>query len=688
MFWFFSSEKNKSLLFLKKKKQKDVYAWWCLLLVWCGPALAATPQCSPAPMLQPGKTLLLERVLVRPGGKLSASPDGAGGAIVPAFTALFVYGRSADGKFVQVGARSDCKPQGWMPQDALVSWRHDMVAAFTARNNRDRVLFFGTDMVPKSVLALTDTAAKAAELQRAASSGPAAAGIVAEEPATPVDINKQFYLLPILDAKIAHFAEGREADILHVASLTQRASALPGTSAPSAAVSPPPAGSAGAAPERHNFTTAVVFVLDATQSMDPYLDRSRQTLDKILAKVEAEHLQDRVRFGLVAFRDDPKAVPAIEYGTRVYADPGKIATRAAFDKAVHGLRAARVSSRAVAEDVYAGMETAIDKIDWSSFDGRFIVLVTDASAREPNSGIVSTKLDEGALAILAREKNIAILSVHLLTPEGGDKEHARAEKQYKVLSAYPGEGALYYPVPAGSVSEFGKRADTIANSLVHLIESAEDNGGARPDAPPPPPPQVAKPESRADPQAASADIAAVGYAMRMAYLGKLAGSSAPTMFDSYALNWDMAHHDVKSLDIRILMSKSQLSDLAATVSAIYDAFQKGIGDPPGLAQQLRSALLTLSRDPTKIGAAGNRELTEAALGEYLDGLPFQSKVMGIDQDAWLGMSPGDQQDLIDHLAVDLELYRHFEDDRDHWVKLAPDAAPEDAVYPVPLDAMP
>nr|WP_294509962.1 VWA domain-containing protein [uncultured Rhodopila sp.] len=655
-----------------------------LSVLSCGVSVAqpvAAPSCQPAPQLQPGKTQLLERVLVRPGARLATKPDGADGVPVPAFSALFVYGRSPDGAAVQVGVSSDCKPQGWMRADSVVSWRHTMVAAFTPRSNRDRVLFFGSADAPKALLPLPDTTAEAARLHDAATKAPGTAGVVAQEPPTPVDIDKQFYLLPILDAQSLRFGTSLSpsnlpVDILHVASLSEKS--------PASDKSPASPAAATASAERHSFRTAVVFVLDATESMDPYLNRSRETLDKIFAKVEAEKLQDRVRFGLVAFRDDPKAVPRIEYGTRVYADPNRISSKAAFDQAVKGMRAATVSSRAVAEDVYAGMETAIDKVDWSGFDGKFVVLVTDASAREPDSGIVATNMDEGALALLAQEKGIALMAVHLLTKEGGDKDHERAERQYKVLTRFPGRGPLYYSVPAGDVNEFGKEADKIAAALVQLIESAEDNGGARPDAPPPPAPPSPS-AAKTDP---AADIAAVGYAMRLAYLGKVAGSAAPAMFESWALDKDLAHHDVQSLDIRVLMSKAQLSDLAATVSALNDAMQKGIADPDSFERQLRSALLTLSRDPNKIGSNANRELTDAALGEYVAGLPFRSKVMGLTQDAWLGMSPSEQQELIDHLAVDLELYQHMQDDVGHWVSLAPGARPEDAVYPVPLNAFP
>jgi hypothetical protein len=650
-----------------------------LIAVLCAAGLALCPQviaattggpdtlhCKPAPLMEPGKTMLQDRVLVRPGATLSPQAGAAGGTVVPAFSVLFVYARSPDGKSVQVGASSACKPDGWISADHLVPWRHTIVAAFTPRASRGPVVFFGSD--------------KAADAALAAPAQPPA-DVIAQEPATPVDINKQFYLLPVLEADARQFPGSKEpVDVLEVAALSQ-----PG--APANGAANQPGGAKAPTTERQNFRTGVVFVTDATMSMDPYLDRTRQVLSKIIAKVHAAHLDERVRFGLVAFRDDPRAVPKIEWGTRIYADPNQVTTPEQWDKAVAGLSAARVSSRAVAEDVYAGMEKAIDGIDWSGFDARFIVLVTDASAREPNSGIVVTKLDEGALALLAREKGIAIMAVHLLTKEGGPGDHARAEKQYRVMTAFPGRGPLYYQVPAGNVSAFGAQAEIIANGLVQLIENAEDNGSARPDAPPPPPPPPANVKEKS-PEAAAQDIAAVGYAMRLAYLGKLQGSAAPPMFESWALDRDLAHNDVVSLDIRVLLSKSQLSDLAATVSALYGAFEKSLGDPSDLAQQLRSALLTLSRDPNKIGSASNRDLTKAALDEYLDGLPFKSRVMSMDDDTWLSMSPGDQQELIDHLAVDLEMYQHMEDDVSHWVKLAPGAAPEDAVYPVPFNALP
>src|SRR3954464_12115741 len=116
------------------QNRRSLYVvWFCLAALWVPVALAqsAVPNCSPAPQLQPGKTRLLDRVLVRPGATISPKTDGSGAKPVPAFSALFVYGHSPDGALIQVGASSSCQPQGWMQAESLVPWRHTMVAAFT-----------------------------------------------------------------------------------------------------------------------------------------------------------------------------------------------------------------------------------------------------------------------------------------------------------------------------------------------------------------------------------------------------------------------------------------------------------------------------------------------------------------------------------------------------------------------------
>ncbi|MGO8869622.1 MAG: vWA domain-containing protein [Alphaproteobacteria bacterium] len=640
------------------------------------PARAAM-KCSPAPLLQKGKTQLLERVLVRPGAKLAATADGVGQKPVLGFSVLFVYDHSADGKAVQVGARSDCRPDGWLPNEAVVPWEHTMVASFADRTGRERVLFFRDDGKVKALIKSADAGEEAAKM-RAAAAGGAGGEVVSIEPEKAVDISKQFYLLPILEAKPQRYPDGKLVRVLRVAAVTSQDKGAP---------APPPAVEKPEEPNvRRNFRACIVFLVDATKSTQPYIDRVRQSLDRVYGHIEEAKLQDRVRFGLIAYRDDPKYVPGIEYGTKVFVDPNKVSDRKTFDELAAQVKSSKISSRAESEDGYAGVNAAINGIDWENFAARYIVMVTDASSRGPETGVLSsTKYDAKRLRLMAQEKkHIAIFVLHLITREGSRKDHEKGKEEYTELTAYPGRSPLYYPVPGGDIKILGDTVDRIAEAIVGLVRAAEEGKDLLVPQRPPGEKSVPGKEVR-DPLE---DVAAIGHAMRLAYLGSVAGTRAPSMFEAWTSDRDFANPTIADLDIRVLLTKAQLSDLAATVSALIDAYEKGKIDPSNLYAQLRSAALTLSRDPNKIGAASNRDLKKEILGEYLQGLPYMSKVMAIDQEDWTAMSPGEQQTLIDDLSVKLLLYRRFHDDVTKWVALAEGAAPEDAVYAVPLEALP
>ncbi|MEI6559608.1 MAG: vWA domain-containing protein [Rhodospirillaceae bacterium] len=628
-------------------------------------------KCAPAPLLQPGKTQLAERVLVRPGARLAASPGAAGDKAVPAFSVLYLYDRSADGKAVQVGARSDCKPQGWLAADAVIPWRHAIAVAFANRTGRERVPFFDDPARVQALLKAPDAAAQISKLL-AREQGP---GLATLEPKAPVDIKSQFYLLPVLDTQPAAFANRLQTRLLHVAaiSLTPQPAVTP--AAPAA---PPPAAARPASDERQNFRSAVVFVVDATKSTQPYIDRMRQSLDKFYAKVEAAHLEDSVRFGLIGYRDDPAAVKGIEYLTKIFVDPNTVSRRAEFNAAAAGLKAATISSRAEAEDGFSGINAAIEGINWEGFSGRFVVMITDAASREPGP-LAKTPFDAHHTRLNAAASGIALLSVHLLTPEGSAADHERARAEYREMTAYPGREPLYYPIQTGDINKFGTAVETIADSLVRLVGEAEAKGTVvtAPDA---------KPGTA--PGKIAEDIAAIGHAMRLAYLGRTSGSTLPPMFDSWTVDRDFARPEVQSLVPGVFLTKAELSDLQVTVNAVADAFENAKMAPSKLYAELRSAALLLSRDPASLGSGRNKDIAKAILGEYLDGLPYTSQVMAIDRDDWEAMDVGRQQELIDGLAQKARLYQKSHDNVANWVKLAADSADEDAVCLIPLDTLP
>jgi hypothetical protein len=651
-----------------KKRAQGALVWIVASLIFAaGFTFAAPSAAQKTPLLIEGKKTLYQRVLTRPGAALSPKPGAPAGKPVEAFTAFFVYERVAEAGagWLLVGAGSDGRTQGYVKEQDTVPWRHAITLAFATPTNRERVLFFRDR---NELVKFVNGPNPAADTQRIVKEFAAkgtlgqASAIIAAEPERFVDLQKSFYLLPVLEANTLMLKSAYRARTVKVASVTQDGSGMP------------PQGKAPATDAAiTNFNSAVVFVIDATSSMQPYIDRTRSAMQQVLTQAEEAKVGNRVRFGVVAFQDDPAKTKGVEYLSRVFADPNQTASRDQFLAAIQKVQATRSSTRAFAEDAYAALDEALKKIDWQKFGGRYIVFITDASAREGSSPLAATRLSTEQVRTLAQERGVALYAVHLKTPEGR-KDHPAAEAQYKQLSAWPGRGALYFPIEAGDAERFEADVKRMAQALVEQVRN-------------PAKALQAPPAGKGD--AIQESVDAVGKAMVLAYLGRQQGVRSPPMYEAWASDLDVKNPDVKSFTVRVLLTKNQLSDLQSTLRRIVEAGEKAQLDPGSFFNQLRSAAVAMGRDPSKLGQGKARNLEQAGLmGEYLEGLPYQSQLMSIDFDAWTNMGVGQSQAILDSIKSKIALYQRFHDDVDRWTKLNAAAGDGDRVYPVPIDALP
>jgi serine/threonine-protein kinase PpkA len=185
------------------------------------------------------------------------------------------------------------------------------------------------------------------------------------------------------------------------------------------------------------------------------------------------------------------------------------------------------------------------------------------------------------------------------------------------------------------------------------------------------------------------DAQRLGHAMQLRYLGQKQGTQAPSVFTAWVLDRDLANPSRATTEVRVLVTKNQLSDMSATVQTIVDAANQSHISPTNMFEQLRSVAATMGRDPNQLNQGDQTNIAELGLiGEYLEGLPYQSDVLNLDEQTWKSWSAAQQQQFIRNLSGKLALYRQFNADVDQWVALAPDADPGDNVYPVPLEALP
>ena len=656
--------------------------------VLIGPGLA-TPGAAAAErqaLPMPGKTSLFQRVLTRPGAALrnSAADTTPHGAELSPLSVFYVYDRQQvkGADWLEVGTAAADAAAGWLPAAEAIDWRQTLTVAFTRNADREPTLFFRDH---SSLLGLMESEGLVPETERLRASiregqVPEGFPVIAKEPDTYVDPNRQFYLLPILGHEQVQLESGLRASVLNVAAVTLQSGdqdlLAAGSGGAAARTAEAPIGKPA------DYRAGVVFVVDSTTSMGPYIDRTRAAIRRIYDRLKGSSMGGALSFGLVAFRDSTEAVPGLEYVSRVAATLEDGRDPSGFFAKVNRVEATKISSLGFNEDAFAGVYDAIEAIDWRGYAGRFVVLITDAGARDANDPLARTHLGAERLRLLAQEKDqtagggkIAIAALHLLTPEGR-QTHQLAAAQYRALTRWGDAGDLYFPVKGGSVEAFGAQVDALADALVKQLEGIRS--GRR----------IQVPEG---PQASELErkTALVGRAMQLAYLGRETGSRAPRLIDAWVSDRDLIDPTQKALEVRVLIGKNQLSNLQETLEAIIAAGERTTMSAKDFFGQLRGAAAALARDPDKVSTVQVKRLADVGLvGEWLDDLPYTSQIMNLTEARWLARSYAEQQEVLDAIEEKIRLYRRIHDDADRWIDLSGRDSKGESVTTIPLDALP
>ena len=627
---------------------------------------ASAQQAARQPLLMEGRSTLFQRVILRPGARLAERPDAnAPAQPTPGFGVFYVYARQGSGAdaWLEIGAAQDGRTQGWVRAERTIDWKQTMVLAFNNPAGRELAMFFRDAETPRALwLNMRGGAAEATRLREAAranTEGP----VIALEPETFIDITRQFYLLPIISAQRVENEAAQEARLLEV------------ISAPAQAAPPPPAD-----PDAlRNYRGAVVFVVDTTISMGPYIERTREALKRVVDRIRDTAVRDNFRFGMVAFRDHMGGNPRLEYVTRMVSLPDLAEASDAILPRLSQLAEARESNEGFAEDSLAGIKLALDEVPWQQYGGRFVILITDAGARDAKDPRSQTQMGPEEMRQLAQSeaKQVAIYAIHLKTPEGRNN-HARAERQYRELTRFGAAGELYYPINEGNLGQFGQTVDALTDALLAQVAAAV----GRPIA------GIRAPQSAAE-RRISEQAEIVGTAMRLSYLGRERQQTAPDVVRSFVLDQELnpaePRPEKRPLDVRVLLTRNQLSDLATTLRNIIQAQAAARLSPESFFERVRAAAAATARDPRRMAEF---QRLGGAFGEFLQDLPYQSQIMEFTQEEWNNMGAGRRTEIVNALEAKLRLYEEFNRQPSLWVSFDGGRNPGEAMYPVPLDALP
>ncbi|OYU18334.1 MAG: hypothetical protein CFE34_10990 [Rhodobacteraceae bacterium PARR1] len=627
-----------------------------------------------SPLIMEGKTNLPQRVLVRTTDSGRDGPDGTAVEPVAPLQQLFVYDRK-DG-WVEVGPDSDGSRTFWLPDASVIDWKQNIVAALDVAPGLGRTLFFkdvdAAYEVIESEEPAEDAEALRAEAEAAEASGTPSDTILALGPREAIDQRVNLHVMPILSAEEAIFESGTFVNILNVAVASAQnttQNAAPGAAAGEIG---------GGAPA--DFKAAVVFVVDTTKSMGPYIDATRATMTGVYDQLDAAGLSDKVTFGLVGYRDSLKGAPALEWPAKTFVTLEDGRSADGFLNGIAQMTETQVSSKGFREDSFTGIEMALSQMQWDGYAARFIVLVTDAGPRDADDELSGTGMSSQSLNRLIQEQLGGYIAVlHLKTPSGAKNEdHARAESRYTELTSFPNLPPLYFPVENGDPAAYGAATARLASVIITQI------GGAAAKVPS----QGAAPETEPDDPLA----AAVGAAMQrtaLQYLGAREGTRAPDVFEAVVVDRDFDRQGMKPISVRLLINKAQLSDLSEALNIIVDKAETNVLDPDKFFTQVLGAAADMSRRPDDVAGREDETLAEAvSISELLDGLPYKSRVMTITEDDWVRMSISEQQALVNDLHDKLERYQRYNGATDLWVNYLGTEGAGNLLYPMLLDDLP
>lgn len=631
--------------------------------------------CQPGSPCLEAATQLPLRILPRPFASMyreaAAAEDSVLQSNMPAFKPLYVFDRqgldlsqpSDPRGWYRVG-RTKAEPEGWMQAKDVLEWRQALLVSYTHPGNelegRSPVLMFSDRAALEAVVDDMDMAGKAKGLYESINGGNIPDSVVSMEPQRFVDITRTFYVLPILQWSQTRI-DGDDVRLL------QLAAAVPGSRGADTLASPDYLEQAqvgrsagGAMP---GVLTDVVFVIDTTRSMQPFIDMTREAVAGMTKKFSAE-AADRFRFGLVTYRDSLEAAPQLDYVTRNLTPelvPG--------EKLVELLEteggATAVGSVDYAEEAFAGADVAL-RSKWRDGALRFVILIGDASSHPKGHPQNTTGKDETDLRREYDDAQVHLFAIHLQDPRAAE-DHPRAQAQFSHLARVRGsaETSAIREVNANDEAQYRELVEHLTGRINSLL--GETMGGSAAESAP------------------LEEFDKLWEAALIEYVGKEA--TPPKDIVAWTLDRDLINPADRSLEVRVLVTREQLSSLSQSLDQVVQALMRAQVTQGQFFEALQSVSGQAMKRPDEIGGAATLAQS-GLLPAFIQSLPYKSDILSLTDDMFASMTAEQRSQLEWSVLAKLDQYRTINEQVDAWFRLNDTDPDQDLVYPLHIDYLP
>lgn len=582
----------------------------------------------------------------------------------------------------QVGYTPDL-PVGWMRARDVVEWRQALLLAYThpgaGVTARAPVLMFETHDDVEAVVTAPDRRDRARALLDDVRAGRRPTGVIARESDNFLDIDEQLYFLPVIQWRREDLFE-EDSLYLQVFAATPGERAVEGEGTLLDDTVLARGGDPDEGPPEGPVFVDVKFVIDMTGSMQPYIDSVTDGIASVVEELESATGENaQVRYGLVGYRDNPDFTPDLEWASNDFT-PELVDGAAMLDilRNDGAPLAAQTSSDEWAEDVFAGVDTAING-SWSSDNSiRLVILIGDASAHEPGTARdnkSTTGYTAESLRSLVDAANAYVMAVHL-RDDVAASDWDTAVRQFGALARNPDGERFLYQTDAyneGDIERvFAQFVDDITNTVLPAAEAGA--GGLEvlleEDAFETAASSVPAPETSTAPEASTADegIEMARGLLRAALVDYLGDETTPQRdFLSWVHDYDLADPTRPAFNVRVLVNREQLDTILRRTEAIQQASAIAIGARVDFYEQLRSvaARSSLGVDVAADDTLGDQDF----LPQWVEALPYRSAVLGMSPDMFANMSPNEQIQFERALLGKVTAMREILGNADLWIRL-------------------
>lgn len=620
------------------------------------------------------------RVLPRPFSNLYSEATAEAAHIVlanmPSFHPLYVFAREGvdlsdpikPKGWYEVG-RLQTASEGWMQAKDLLEWRQALLVSYThpggPLEGRHPVLMFKDKQSLSDLVDDFDMSTAAGELYQSIDSGEVPESIVSMEPQRFIDITRQFYVLPILQWEQTQI-EGDDARLLQIAA------AVPG--ARGADTLEDDTYRQQATTERSSLLANddlnidVVFVIDTTRSMQPFIDMTKEAVARVAGSFGKE-TKERVRFGLVTFRDSIEVIPQLGYDSRNWT-PDLVSSEQLISLLESEVSATQVGSLDYSEEVFAGVDTAL-RSNWREGALRFMFVIGDASSHPKGHAQNVTGKDETDLRREADDQQVHLTAIHLKDPRA-EEDHPIAEVQFSHLAQVRGsrDEAAYEPADAFDEEDFNTLIDGLSLGLINRL--AQEFGEALPE----------------NELAGLREVESVSRQWEAAlveYIGRAA--TPPKDIIAWVMDRDLINPADRALDVRVLVTRDQLSSLAQSLDQVVQALMRAEVTQAQFFEALQSVSGQTMKRPEGISDAP--KLADAGLlPAFIQSLPYKSDILSLTDEMFASMTAEQRSQLEWSILAKLEQYRTINEQVDAWFRLNETDADSELVYPLHLDYLP